>query len=160
MLGNLGNGLDVPTVNGDIHEVGRGRRVIIPDTMVDHLEVPGPFSGFCVQRHQALAEQVVTGPVAAIKIIGRCFYGQVDQTQFGVCTHHGPDPGITGTTPGLLAPGFNTKLAFPGYGVKGPGQFTLGQMIATDEQRGTFLVAGAIGGDLRGNQNIVDNNRR
>ena len=41
----------------DIGQDGRGRKIVVPDRVMHHLEMPLPLAGLQIDAHQALAEQ-------------------------------------------------------------------------------------------------------
>ena len=57
--------LDLATVNPDVYEVGSRRKVIIPQPVMNRLEVPDALAGLRVETHEALREEIVAVPVAA-----------------------------------------------------------------------------------------------
>src|SRR5687768_7192875 len=52
-------------------QLRRGRIVVVPQIMMDDLEMPQPLARSCVEGEQAVAEQVVASPIAAVKIVCR-----------------------------------------------------------------------------------------
>jgi hypothetical protein len=55
-------------VLGDGHQLGSVGQVVVPQVVVNDLEVPQPLAGARVEREQRVAEQVVARPVAAVEI--------------------------------------------------------------------------------------------
>jgi hypothetical protein len=74
-------GLDDLAVLVDVGEHRGRRHVVIPDPVVDELEVPLALAGLQVDAHQALAEQVVAGAMAAVEVRGRCLDRQVHEAR-------------------------------------------------------------------------------
>ena len=50
-------------------QLGRRREVVVPQIVVDRLEVPRPLAGARIERKQAVAEQVVARAIGAIQIV-------------------------------------------------------------------------------------------
>ena len=71
LLARLGHRLDCPPVDGDVDQHGRRREVVVPDAVVDGLEVPHPLAGPRIDADEALGEEVVAGPVPAVVVVGR-----------------------------------------------------------------------------------------
>ena len=59
-----------------------GAQVQIPDIVMNDLEVPEPFAGACVQGNDAVTEQVLPRPPAAIVIVCRRAGGEVGDASF------------------------------------------------------------------------------
>ena len=59
LLGDLRDRLDALAVDGDVDQVGRGRQVVVPQAVMDDLEVPDPLAGRHVEADEAFAEEVV-----------------------------------------------------------------------------------------------------
>ena len=62
LFADLGNGLDGPAIHLDVHQIGSGGQIPIPEAMVNHLEMPDALTCLGIQAHQAFGEQVVPGP--------------------------------------------------------------------------------------------------
>ena len=84
---DLGHGLDLTTIDFDIDEVRGGGDIVIPDAVMDGLEMPDPFAAFCVQHKQAFGEYVLAMTHATPVIVGRCGDRKIDQSQFIVGGH-------------------------------------------------------------------------
>ena len=65
-------------VVADGQELGRGRVVVVPDVVVDHLEMPEPLAGAGVEGEQAVAEEVGALPVGAVEVVFRTGGREVD----------------------------------------------------------------------------------
>ena len=68
-LAGLRHDVDGAPVVADGQQLGRGREVVVPEIVVDGLEVPEPLARSRVEREQAVAEQVVAGAIAAVEIV-------------------------------------------------------------------------------------------
>ena len=104
----------------DVAQHGRRGEVVVPEAVVNGLEVPAAFARLAVDRDQALREQVVAAAVAAVPVVGRRAGRQVGEAEFLVGAHQAPDVRAAGDSPGLVLPGVRPVLAFPGHGVEGP----------------------------------------
>ena len=49
-------------------QLRRRRVVVIPQVVMDHLKMPQAFAGACIQREQAIAEEIGAGPVRAVEV--------------------------------------------------------------------------------------------
>ena len=54
LLADLGNGLDVTPVDRDVHQIWMGREVVVPEPVVNSLEVPQALAGLDVDGNQRL----------------------------------------------------------------------------------------------------------
>ena len=111
-LGGHPEGGDRPAGAGDVEEGGRGRRVGVPQVVVDGLEVPPVLAGGDVHRDEGVAVEVVAGPVAAV-VAGNG--GRQRQVHVPALRVHreverprvGPEPAL----PAVAAPGVVPGLA-------------------------------------------------
>ena len=71
-------------VHRDVEEVRRHRRVVVPDVVVHHLEMPLALAGLHVDRDEAVAKQVVARAMAAVLVHQRHADRDVDEAQLGI----------------------------------------------------------------------------
>src|SRR5690349_4438613 len=112
--------------------------------MPDALEVPYSFAGFCVQRDQAVSEQIVTDAIRAVKIKCRRSGGHEDDAALFIDGH--PSPVIRRSTgfPRDGWPGVMTKFAVVRNGVKRPTEFAGAHIVGahiTGRSRQSFGIA-------------------
>ena len=120
LLGRLRDRLDRLAVDGDVGEDRRARDVVVPDRMVDELEVPEALAGLQIDGDEALAEQIVAGPMAAEVVAGRNLDRQVRDAELFVDGHLRPDAGVAGVGPRVLQPRVVAELAGLRNGVEDP----------------------------------------
>ena len=143
LLGDQRDGLDRAPVNDQVHQ-DRGRGgVVVPDPVVDGLVVPDPLPGGRIQRNQALGEEVLAWPVAAVVVACAQLDGQVDVPQRGVGAQRGPHGGVARVRPGIVFPGVVSVLAGLGDGVEGPAK------LARDRVEAAHVAGGHLGGGGR-----------
>ena len=104
LLADLRERLDRAAVDLDVDESRRGGEVVVPDAVVDRLEVPDPLSRLGVDGDDALGEQVVAEAVAAVVVAGRGAGRQVDVAELVVGGERGPDVGVARVAPRLVQP--------------------------------------------------------
>ena len=85
--------------------------------------MPDALAGAGIEADDAVAEQVVPGPIAAVEIIARCAEGQINVPEIVIGADHGPDVGPTELPPRSRFPGIGTELALSRNRVEGPQQF-------------------------------------
>ena len=78
----------------DVVEHGGAGRVVVPEAVMRHLVVPLALAGFDVERDQALTEQRIAGPVAAVVIAGRHLDADVDEAELEIGTELRPRAGV------------------------------------------------------------------
>ena len=78
-LARLHDRLDTPPVYDDLAQRGRPDGVVLPQVVVHHLEVPGPFTSAGSQSDQAGAVKVVTRTEATVVIDGCAIGWNVNQ---------------------------------------------------------------------------------
>jgi hypothetical protein len=71
LLGHLRDRLDALSADADIDQIGRGRRVVIPQPVMHELIVPDLLAGRRIEAHQAVAIEAIAGTVAAVVVVGR-----------------------------------------------------------------------------------------
>ena len=91
--------------------IGAHGNVHVPDAVVHQLEVPLALAGLQVERDQALAEQTVARPMAAVVVAGRQLDRQITMPELFVDRHLRPDAGIAGVRPRILQPGVVAEFA-------------------------------------------------
>ena len=79
LLGGLDDGRDGFAVDFDIKQFGSIRIVKIPNVVVNHLEMPDPFTCFRVQGDEAGTKKVTARAVAAVIVIGWSVRWDIDQ---------------------------------------------------------------------------------
>ena len=70
-LGDLGDSVDSLAVPPEGDEVRRRSQIAVPHVMPHKLKMPDSLASRRVEGDQAIAEQILTDPVAAPKIEGR-----------------------------------------------------------------------------------------
>ena len=99
----------------------RRRIIVIPQIVMDGLEIPLELSGLRIHGHQAVAEKIRARPVAAVVVGSRPIDSHIKDAALRVGSH-GPSPDIgSGTVlPAVVQPGLMTHFARPRHGVKIP----------------------------------------
>ena len=87
---------------------------------MDRLEVPDALARLDVDGHDALGEQVVAGPHAAVPVVRRRAGRQVDGARLLVDRHVGPDVGVPAVAPRLVAPGVGAEVVAARDGPEDP----------------------------------------
>src|ERR1035437_3451373 len=85
--------------------------VVVPKIMMNRLEMPQAFSRAGIQRQQAVAEQVIALPVAAVEVVGRRSGRDVNNAALLIKAHVAPIIGGSDVLPGILRPSLVTELA-------------------------------------------------
>src|SRR6476646_2468046 len=67
----LGHSIDAFTLMFDGHQGGLAWQVIIPQIMVDRLEMPHPFAGVRSQSQDAISEKILANSIPTKMIVGR-----------------------------------------------------------------------------------------
>ena len=71
LLADLRHDVDRLAVVPHGQQFRRGGVVVIPDVVVDHLEMPEPLAGAGIEREQAIAEQIGAFAVRAVEVVFR-----------------------------------------------------------------------------------------
>ena len=140
-------------------EHGLRGQVVVPEIVVRRLEMPLAFARADIQGDDAIAEEILAGPVGAVEVVGGRPSGDEQQAAFGVQAHAGPVVGAAGMLPALFAPGFVAELARMGNGVEDPPPFAGADIEAANVPRGGRgrpLAAGAAANE----QEVLEDHRR
>src|SRR5438552_18337922 len=86
------------------------------------LVVPDELSRERLQRHQGIAKEVLSFPVAAIRIIRRRVQGDVQNTALLIAAQNGPRVRPAAALPGISLPAVVTHLSRLRYAVEPPHQ--------------------------------------
>ena len=70
LLRYLGDRLDLAAVDVDVDEVWMYRKIVVPQTMMDRLEMPHSFARLDVDGNERLGEQIRAEAVTTIEVIG------------------------------------------------------------------------------------------
>ena len=112
---------DALALHRQIQQDGRRRQVPVPQFVMNGLEMPAPFPGFYVHRHQRIAEQVVARPRTAVIVGRRTAEREIERAGFRV-SGRVPDPhvGPRQAFPSAIQPRFMAELSRMRYGVECP----------------------------------------
>ena len=123
LLAHLGDGFDFFTRYRDIDQGGCGGKIVIPNAVVNGLEMPQTFACFNVDGHKTFSKESVafarTSPIIAVGSGER----KVDMTEVVIAAHHGPYVDVAGVAVGMFFPGIGSELAILRDGVEDPFQF-------------------------------------
>src|SRR5437764_9426882 len=107
--------------------------------MMNELKMPDAFAGFSLEAHEAVAEEIVAQPMAAIHITGGRGQGQIDVTEFFIGAQIRPCINGACVLPRPVLPGFHAKVAFLRNNSKRPSQLAGLDIIAADIAASSFL---------------------
>ncbi len=97
-----GNGFAIAM---NIDESGRRLGVVVPDIVVDHLEIPEQFSGGSLCGDDGRAKEVVAGPICSDAIVVRSSKRHVDDAPLLIDRHVTPDVDAGALLPAVATPG-------------------------------------------------------
>ena len=104
LLTRLRNCLDLTPIDSNVNQVAGGREIVIPETMVDRLEMPHSLSRLHVHGNETLRKQVVPRPHTSVPVVGRGPRRQVYITKLLVHRHRAPHIRVATVAPGLVLP--------------------------------------------------------
>lgn len=112
-----------PQLAVDVHveQHDRAGRVVVPDVVVDFLEVPPVLAGLRVERDDRASEEVVAGPFGAVQVRGCVSGGEVQEPEVRIDRGRLPD-GRAAVLPRVVVgrPRVVTDLARAGNRVEAP----------------------------------------
>ena len=123
---------------------------------MNELVVPDPFAGPDVEADDALGEEVVARPVAAVPVVGGDLGRQVEVAQLLVDRELRPDAGVAGVAPRLVFPGLDPEVVSLRHDVEDPEPLAGPRVVSADVAwRGR--VSGFDGRDDLGHHHVVRN---
>ena len=120
LLARLGDRLDLASVDGDVDQIACRRKVVVPEPVMDRLEMPDALAGLGVDADDALGEQVVPMPHPAVPVVGRRAGREIDVAELLVDGHRSPDVRVSAVAPRLVLPGIRPELVALRNGVEDP----------------------------------------
>ena len=160
LLRDQGDGGDVPAADRDVDQVGRRREVEVPDVVVDDLVVPDAAARPGVEADQAVGEQVVALPVAAVEVVRRRADGQVDIAELRVGSHRRPHVRSADALGGAVLPGRVAELPRSRHGVEGPQELSGSGVVAADIARRPLGPRRPVHDRRADDQHVADHCRR
>ena len=121
-LAAVDDDLALPAVDQEVGEDRRHDAVVVPDVVVDRLEVPAPLAGLGVDGDEAVGEEVVAAAGGAVSARVGVAERPVDEAEFGVDGRVDPADRAAGL-PGVALPGVVPELAGPRGAPEGPDDF-------------------------------------
>src|SRR5665213_2714821 len=109
-----------------------GRIIVIPDVVVNHLEVPKTFAGAGVQREQAVAEQIGPRAVGPVKVVFGASRRHINDPASLVQRKFAPTISAANGLPCVLRPCVISELARMRDGMKTPDQLTRAYVIGAN----------------------------
>ena len=149
----------------------RRRKVVVPQAVVDRLEVPNALAGLHVEADEALSEQVVARPVSAIIIVRRRRQREVDVPELLVAARRRPHVGVPRVLPRRAVlveagqPCLVTRLALARDRVENP-ELLAGPHVVAAHVAGRHLLerrhcrAGDVGDGRANHDDVVDDKWR
>src|SRR5262249_12976025 len=71
LLADLNHGSNAPTVDGDVYKNWVCREVVVPEPVMDRLEMPHALSGFGFDAHEAFGKKIVAWTIRAV-VVAAC----------------------------------------------------------------------------------------
>src|SRR6185295_8732641 len=96
LLRRLSDDVDVAAIVPHGQKLWSRRQVVVPHIVMDGLEMPQALARLRIQRNQAVAEQIVAGPIAAIEIRPRSSEWNIGNASLFVDRHFAPVVNATG----------------------------------------------------------------
>ena len=122
LFGRLGHGVDFLSVTVHGHQDWRRGKIAIPNVVPHSLKMPEALSGLCLQRDQAIGEQIVTDAVSSIKIERRRTGRNIDNPAIDIDGHARPVVGGAAGLPRVLRPRVVSELTGMRNRVERPAQ--------------------------------------
>src|SRR5215471_6260835 len=117
--------------------------------------MPQPLAGACVQRHQAVAKQVLPVAIGAVKVEARSAERNVSNPALLVYGHFIPVVHSAAGFPKVLWPRFVTELARMRNRMKDPHELSASSVVGVDIGRDRGIVIAPRG--QRNNEQVLEN---
>ena len=162
LLGGLRHRFDRAAVDDDVGEDRRVGDVVVPDAVMDQLEMPLALAGLQIDRHEALAEEAGARPIRAEVVTGGKFDGQIGDAELFVDADLSPRAGIARVRPRVVQPGVVPEFARPRDRVKDPEPLARAHVESADVALHVGLPRGNAARFVRGadDDNVFGNHRR
>jgi hypothetical protein len=121
--------------NGDVDEHRWRRQIVIPDVVMERLEVPNTLACIRIETHETVGEEVIPVAVAAVEIAGWRLDGQIDVTVLRVRSEWRPHARVAAVLRAPVEPGVVAELTRLGNGVERPLERPGAQVIGANESR-------------------------
>ena len=141
LLARHGDRLDRAAVHGDVREHGRRRHVVVPERVMDELEVPLPLAGPQIDGNEAFGKQVVAGTVAAVEVGRRRLNRQIHEAEFLVGGDLGPHARVAVHGPRVVFPRVVAEFTGPRNRVERPEQLAGARVEGADQPLGVVVRA-------------------
>ena len=140
LLARLGDGFDRAAVDRDIKQIPCGWKIVVPETVMDSLEMPNSFACFCVDANEAFGKEVIAGAHATVPVIGWCTGRKVDVAKFFIDRHGAPHVRVAAVSPRLVVPAVCAEFVSLRDCVKDPLHLTRSRVKPTDVSRVSFSI--------------------
>src|SRR5205823_14269158 len=109
------------SVFGNVHENWRWGQIVIPQIVMNELEVPLVLSGVRIDRNDRVTEEIGAGPIAAVVVSRGRAEGHIEDAACFIGGHV-PAPNIRAgpVLPAIVEPGLVTGFAGLRYRLKLP----------------------------------------
>src|SRR5215472_2038470 len=140
VFAGLGHDIYVLPVLLDGGELRRSSLIVVPEIMVNHLEMPNALAGARVEREDTIAEQVVTLAIGAIEIVCGRAGGEIDEAALFVHRHISPGIVAAYVFPSVLWIRFVAEFAGVRHGVKLPYEFAGNDIVSANIARRGYVA--------------------
>ena len=158
LLARLCDGRDRHAVVHDGQQLRCRRQVVVPQIVVDRLEVPEPLAAARVEREQAVAEQILAVAVAAVEVVARSARRHVDDAELGVDRRLAPVVHAAVIAEPCFRPRIGAELAGSRHGVEDPQQHARADVVRMNVGRRRGVAAAA--GRQRHDDGVLENPAR
>src|SRR5207249_3237674 len=118
-------------------------QVVVPDVVMNGLEIPFQFAGLRVERDQTVTVKIGAFAVGTMEIVGRRTMRQIDKTRFRIQADQAPDIRSGTLLPVVAFPCLTTWLSGARNRVKLPDEFARVSVprscVSSESQTGLFL---------------------
>ena len=141
LLGDLGHRGDLAAADRDVDEVRGVGVVVVPDVVMDHLEVPDPLARLHVEGDEARPVEVRPVTVAAVVVVGRGVGRDEDEAPLASRRRAAPRPRCSPCTSRSRPPRCRVRTR-PGWGRTWKRQSMLPglRVVAADVARDVLLL--------------------
>src|SRR5271165_354550 len=105
---------------------------MVPDAVMDELEIPLALAGFEIYRDQTFAEEVIAGTRSAIEVARGLLDADIDESSPFVDRDLSPGACVAGVGPGIIQPCIESKLARLRNGVEDPLTLARADIVSAD----------------------------
>src|SRR5690606_41100788 len=122
LLARLRDDVDLAAVAAQRQQLRRLRKIQIPEVVTDRLEMPEPLAGTRIERDDAVPEEIVAVPIAAVEVVARGARRDEHDAALDVDRRFAPVVHASERVRGVVRPRVGTEFPGPRHRMEDPNE--------------------------------------